>query len=185
MLNGVKNKKVFNLNSIDLTKFASSLGLALKPRLRFMEKMSKNNPEELTEKENENDLFDVQEGSIVNLSGLEEIKKDIDKGETTKKPNLKKLGDKILKGKAATSGQKKNFQSDNSDDSDDEDEEGEQDFDIMDAKKRLQVADESDKVLEKEEKKRKRLEKKIKEKKQVNFEISYVKKGNCLVHGLR
>merc|ERR1719355_235639 len=116
--------------------------------------MSKNNPEDLAEKD-ENDLFDVQESSNVDLSGLEEIKKDIDKEETTKKQNLKKLGDKILKGKAATSGQKKNFESDDSDESGDEDEEGEKDFDIMEAKQRLEVADEGDKVLEKEEKKRK------------------------------
>ena len=39
----MKNKNVFNVNSIDLTKFAESLGLATTPRVRFLERQEKNN----------------------------------------------------------------------------------------------------------------------------------------------
>jgi len=38
----MKNKNVFNVNSIDLTKFAESLGLATTPRVRFLERQVKN-----------------------------------------------------------------------------------------------------------------------------------------------
>jgi len=41
-VNIMKNKNVFNVNSISLTKFAESLGLATTPRVRFLERQEKN-----------------------------------------------------------------------------------------------------------------------------------------------
>jgi len=38
----MKNKKVFNVNKINLNKFAESLGLATTPRVRFLERQEKN-----------------------------------------------------------------------------------------------------------------------------------------------
>merc|ERR1712115_680619 len=38
----MKNKKVFNVNKINLDKFAESLGLATTPRVRFLERQEKN-----------------------------------------------------------------------------------------------------------------------------------------------
>jgi len=43
----MKNKKVFNVNSINLSKFAESLGLATTPRVRFLERQVKNNAKQV------------------------------------------------------------------------------------------------------------------------------------------
>merc|ERR1719513_330277 len=43
----MKNKKVFNVKSINLSKFAESLGLATTPRVRFLERQEKNNVKQI------------------------------------------------------------------------------------------------------------------------------------------
>jgi len=47
----MKNKNVFNVNSIDMTKFAESLGLATAPRVRFLERQNKNKVKRKDEKD--------------------------------------------------------------------------------------------------------------------------------------
>jgi len=47
----MKNKNVFNVNSIDMTKFAESLGLATAPRVRFLERQNKNKLKRKDEKD--------------------------------------------------------------------------------------------------------------------------------------
>jgi len=49
----MKNKKLFDVKSINLLKFAESLGLATAPRVRFLERMDKKNVKKFTEDETE------------------------------------------------------------------------------------------------------------------------------------
>ena len=49
----MKNKKLFDVKSINLLKFAESLGLATAPRVRFLERMDKKNVKKFTEVETE------------------------------------------------------------------------------------------------------------------------------------
>ena len=49
----MKNKKLFDVKSINLEKFAESLGLASAPRVRFLERIDKKNVKKFTEEEPE------------------------------------------------------------------------------------------------------------------------------------
>ena len=49
----MKNKKIFSVDSIELDKFAESLGLATTPRVRFLERQNKKNVKTFPHKEEE------------------------------------------------------------------------------------------------------------------------------------
>ena len=57
----MKNKKLFDVKSINLEKFAESLGLASAPRVRFLERIEKKNVKKFTESEAENVMENTEQ----------------------------------------------------------------------------------------------------------------------------
>ena len=143
-----KNKKLFKLDTLDLDKIASSLGLAKTPRLRFLktqkssilEKSSKKDEikkeaNELDSEDSENeesteDMFEkkaveVDEEQLVNLP-----EKKVKEG--LSKRQKKRLQSKLLRGEVVGSVKKIDQSDDEKEDSEDE-----VDFNPADAHSRL------------------------------------------------
>ena len=151
-----------------MDKYAASLGLAVTPRLRFLERdpnlrkgLGKSAASvKLEEDSSDEDIFDVKEDKteITKLDELE-IEADLEK-KHSKPEKAKKLITKAIRNQ-----EKKSVKIASDDEDDDENEEDEdEDFDITKAKDRLALADVDDRAKEKQTKKEKRLEKKMKEK---------------------
>merc|ERR1711862_141715 len=76
----MKNKKVFNVNKINLNKFAESLGLATTPRVRFLERQEKNNVKQIKgdgfiglDKEKQEELGEKKEDETSTREGGDSI----------------------------------------------------------------------------------------------------------------
>jgi len=65
----MKNKKVFNVNTINLNKFAESLGLATTPRVRFLERQEKN----IVKQTKENGFIGLEKEGTQGLDSNDEI----------------------------------------------------------------------------------------------------------------
>ena len=164
-----KDKKIFQIQNYKLDKYAASLGLAVTPRLRFLERdpnlrkgLGKSAPSVKLEEEDssDEDIFDVKEDKteITKLDELE-IEADLEK-KHSKPEKAKKLITKAIRNQEKKSVKIASDDEDVDENEDDEDE----DFDITKAKDRLALADVDDRAKEKQTKKEKRLEKKMKEK---------------------
>ena len=163
-----KDKKIFQIQNYKLDKYAASLGLAVTPRLRFLERdpnlrkgLGKSAASvKLEEDSSDEDIFDVKEDKteITKLDELE-IEADLEK-KHSKPEKAKKLITKAIRNKEKKSVKIASDDEDVDENEDDEDE----DFDITKAKDRLALADVDDRAKEKQTKKEKRLEKKMKEK---------------------
>merc|ERR1712227_800276 len=57
----MKNKQIFDVKSINLEKFAESLGLATVPRVRFLERQEKKNAKKLSEQKEASPVASVEE----------------------------------------------------------------------------------------------------------------------------
>ena len=162
-----KDKKIFQIQNYKLDKYAASLGLAVTPRLRFLERdpnlrkgLGKSAASvKLEEDSSDEDIFDVKEDKteITKLDELE-IEADLEK-KHSKPEKAKKLVTKALRNQEKKSTKILSDDEDNNVDEDDD-----EDFDIAKAKDRLALADVDDRAKEKQTKKEKRLEKKMKEK---------------------
>jgi ATP-dependent RNA helicase DDX10/DBP4 len=86
----MKNKKIFKIDSIDLDKFSSSLGLISAPRIRFLQNNKKTNnikknkkeedeEEDEDEESGEETEEEKEEESDVSISDLKENKLDFSK----------------------------------------------------------------------------------------------------------
>ena len=148
-----------------MDKYAASLGLAVTPRLRFLERdpnlrkgLGKSSVK-LEVDSSDEDIFDVKEDKteITKLDELE-IEADLEK-KHSKPEKAKKLITKAIRNQ-----EKKSVKIASDDEDVDEDEDEDEDFDITKAKDRLALADVDDRAKEKQTKKEKRLEKKMKEK---------------------
>merc|ERR1719288_657731 len=57
----MKNKQIFDVKSINLEKFAESLGLATVPRVRFLERQEKKNAKKLSEQKESSPVASVED----------------------------------------------------------------------------------------------------------------------------
>merc|ERR1712227_683951 len=60
----MKNKQIFDVKSINLEKFAESLGLATVPRVRFLERQEKKNAKKLSEQKESSPVASVVEEKV-------------------------------------------------------------------------------------------------------------------------
>jgi len=164
-----KDKKIFQIQNYKLDKYAASLGLAVTPRLRFLERdpnlrkglgKAAAASVKLEEDSSDEDIFDVKldQTEITKLDELE-IEADLEK-KHSKPEKAKKLITKAIRNQEKKSVKIASDDEEAAEDGEDEDE----DFDISKAKDRLALADVDDRAKEKQTKKEKRLEKKMKEK---------------------
>jgi len=144
----MKNKKVFNVNSINLSKFAESLGLATTPRVRFLERQVKNNAKQLN-----------GDGFI----GLDKEKQD--KNDDNKSPGIREEDDKISMQNVDEDSDDDIFTVKRKDHTIDED--GENSIEVL--AEHLNIK-KKDKVLTKAQLAKKMMKKKIKANTKVNFD---------------
>ncbi|XP_044738719.1 probable ATP-dependent RNA helicase DDX10 [Chrysoperla carnea] len=86
----MKNKDVFNINALDTDAYAMSLGLAIPPRIRFLQRHNKNQTQKI--ENNSIKLEFKSEDEEDNESSDEESGKSTDHGETSEEDNTKSEG---------------------------------------------------------------------------------------------
>lgn len=86
----MKNKDVFNINALDTDAYAMSLGLAIPPRIRFLQRHNKNQTQKI--ENNSIKLEFKSEDEEDNESSDEESSKSTDQGETSEEDNTKSQG---------------------------------------------------------------------------------------------
>ncbi|XP_033635495.1 probable ATP-dependent RNA helicase DDX10 [Asterias rubens] len=93
----MKNKKVFDVSKLPLEKYSFSLGLAIPPRVRFLQRAAKRKEEQGMQKQKKKDLRELEDGQIPLESSAKTVLKQQRRGlDLAMEEELEDAGDDAL-----------------------------------------------------------------------------------------